>query len=106
MSPYNIVLRIDSPAVERFSKVVVMCMSHSNVLSNEKYGKETIKDYFRQLSSMLWTMEHEWVAILMEITEHTSPLCIFDSLKCPMFQFVVMDKIVLLCDTSIHFVYS
>jgi len=38
---------------------VVTCRCLSNVFSNEKFNKETIKEYFRHLSSMLWTMEHK-----------------------------------------------
>jgi len=76
-----------------FCKEVVTCTCLSNVLSNEKYDKETIKEYFRQFLSMLWTMEQEGTAILMAITEWVSSLCTFDSLKCPMFEFVIQGNI-------------
>ncbi len=56
-------------------KEVVMCTCLSNVLSNEKYDKETIKEYFRQFLSMLWTMDQEGTAILMSIAEWISSLC-------------------------------
>jgi len=76
-----------------FCKELVMYTCLSNVLSNEKYDKETIKEYFRQLLSMLWIMEHEGTAILMAIAEWVSSLCTFDSLKCPMFEFVIQGNI-------------
>jgi len=59
-------------------------------------ARKQSENYFRQLSSMLWTMEHQGTASLVAIAEQISPLCIFDSLKMPNVQFVIMDKVVIM----------